>query len=596
MGGGEGDPPACGPRQGERLAARHARFGQKQLERGLRYRGAHAGQVSELAHERGGRDAEVTREAAERERQGPVPSDDLAPAGNGGRRQVSVVVAALAVPAVGDGGRKEGGGVHRPYVSLVTIGPQGVHRSKGPWLRPTAVPGGYAPPMPAIHLVTELPGPKSRALVARREAAMPSGAAKLTGLAIAHAQGATMTDVDGNTVLDFAGGIGMLAVGHTPENVVAALQKQAAEVVHMCSIIATHESSVLLAERLNALAPGPAPKRTALMNSGAEALETAVHICRASTKRQGVVVFEGAYHGRTNLTLAMTSKFNLFKKGFGPFAPEVYRLPFPTMYRRPPATTEAEWIDWHCAQLDHSFTAYVDPSHVACVVVEPVQGEGGFLPAPAPWLRKLRALCDQHGMLLVADEVQCGMGRTGKLWACEHSGVVPDVITTAKSLGAGMPISAIVGRADVMDAPHPGGLGGTYSGSPMACVAALAALDTITDPRFLARANVLAARIRGRLDALQARFPRLVGDVRGLGPMLAIELVKDPVTKEPWLEATQAVNAETLTRGLVTIRAGLYSNCVRLLPPLNLTDAEIDEGMGVLEASVAAVAARLGAA
>lgn len=450
--------------------------------------------------------------------------------------------------------------------------------------------------MPAIRLVTEVPGPRSRALVARREAAMPPGAAKLTPLGIAHAHGATMTDVDGNTFLDFAGGIGMLAVGHTPDALVAALQKQAAELLNQCAIVATHEAAVALAERLNQLAPGPAPKRTALMNSGAEALETAVHICRAYTRRQGVVVFEGSYHGRTNLTLAMTSKFNLFKKGFGPFAPEVYRLPFPTMYRRPAELSEAAWIDWHCAQLDHAFTAYVDPTHVACVVIEPVQGEGGFLPAPAAWLRKLRALCDQHGMVLVADEVQCGMGRTGKLWAVEHSGVVPDVITTAKSLGAGLPISAIVGRADILEAPHPGGLGGTYSGSPLACVAALAAVGQIATPAFLARAAELGERMRARLLALQARFPRLIGDVRGLGPMLAIELVKDPATREPWMEATQAVNAATLQRGLVTIRAGLYSNCVRFLPPLTLTDEELDEAMDVLEASVADVAARLGAA
>lgn len=447
--------------------------------------------------------------------------------------------------------------------------------------------------MPAIRLVTEIPGPLSRALVARREAAMPPGAARLTPLAIARAHGATLTDVDGNSFLDFAGGIGMLAVGHTPDDVVTAIRAQAGELLHMCAIVATHEAPVALAERLNALAPGAFRKRTALMNSGAEALETAVHICRAATKRQGVVVFEGAYHGRTNLTLAMTSKFNLFKKGFGPFAPEVYRLPFPTLYRRPAGLGEEAWIDWQIAQLDHAFTAYVDPTHVACVVVEPVQGEGGFNPAPARWLQRLRQLCDQHGMVLVADEVQCGMGRTGTLWAVEQLGVVPDLLTTAKSLGAGLPISAIVGRAELMEAPHPGGLGGTYSGSPIACVAALAAVERIASLDFLNRARLIGERMRARLIALQARHPRLVGDVRGLGPMLAIELVKDPESKEPWMEATQAVNAETLQRGLVTIRAGLYSNCVRFLPPLTLTDAELDEAMDVLDASVAAVAARL---
>jgi 4-aminobutyrate aminotransferase/(S)-3-amino-2-methylpropionate transaminase len=319
-------------------------------------------------------------------------------------------------------------------------------------------------------------------------------------------------------------------------------------------------------------------------------------VSRSFTKRQGVVVFDGAYHGRTNLTMSMTSKFNLFKKGFGPFAPEVYRFPFPNLYRRPQGLSAEQWIDWSISQLDHCFMAIVDPSHVACVVIEPVIGEGGFLPAPTPWLRRLRELCDKHGMLLVADEVQSGMGRTGKLWAMEHSGVVADVITTAKSLAAGMPLSAVIGRSDVMEAPHPGGLGGTYSGNPLACVAALAALDLITQPSFLARAEAIGVRMRARLEAIQARHPRLVGDVRGLGPMLAMELVRDPVTREPWMEATQGVNAATLERGVITIRAGLFSNCVRFLPPLTIDDATLDEAFDVVDAAVDATAQKLGAA
>ncbi|MFO0604281.1 MAG: 4-aminobutyrate--2-oxoglutarate transaminase [Polyangiales bacterium] len=450
--------------------------------------------------------------------------------------------------------------------------------------------------MGVIQLRTEIPGPESRALIARREAATPPGAAKLTPIAVASAHGAAVTDVDGNRFIDLAGGIGTLAVGHTPEAVVKAIREQAERLIHMCAIVATYEPAVALCERLNAIAPGGLPRRTVLMNSGAEALETSVHIARSFTKRQGVVVFDGAYHGRTNLTMAMTSKFNLFKKGFGPFAPEVYRLPFPNLYRRPHGLTADQWVDWHVAQLDHGFTAVVDPSHVACVVVEPVLGEGGFLPAPAAWLRRLRELCDKHGMLLVADEVQSGMGRTGKLWAIDHAGVVPDLVATAKSLAAGMPLSAVIGRSDVMEAPHPGGLGGTYSGNPLACVAALAALDTITDPAFLARAEELGARLRARLEAIQARHPRLVGDVRGLGPMLAMELVRDPDTREPWLEATQGVNAATLERGVITIRAGLFSNCVRFLPPLTLDDATLDEAMDVVDAAVDATAKKLGGA
>jgi 4-aminobutyrate aminotransferase / (S)-3-amino-2-methylpropionate transaminase / 5-aminovalerate transaminase len=447
-----------------------------------------------------------------------------------------------------------------------------------------------------IQLRTEIPGPKSRALVARREAAMPPGAAKLTPIAVESAHGSVVTDVDGNAFIDLAGGIGTLAVGHTPDSVVKALQEQAAKLVHMCAIVASYEPAIALAERLNALAPGDLPRRTVLMNSGAEALETAVHISRSFTKRQGVVVFDGAYHGRTSLTMAMTSKFNLFKKGFGPFSPEVYRFPFPNLYRRPKGLTADAWTTWCTEQLDHAFTAIVDPSHVACVVIEPVLGEGGFLPAPAAWLRRLRELCDKHGMLLVADEVQSGMGRTGKLWAIEHAGVVPDLLTTAKSLGGGMPISAVIGRADVMEAPHPGGLGGTYSGNPLACVSALAALDIITAPGFLPRAEAVGARIRARLEAIQARHPKLVGDVRGVGPMLAMELVRDVDTREPWMEATQGVNAATLERGVITIRAGLFSNCVRFLPALTITDDVLDEAFDVVDAAVDATAKKLGAA
>lgn len=448
----------------------------------------------------------------------------------------------------------------------------------------------------SIALITEIPGPRSRAIVARREAAMPTGAAKLTPIAIESAHGGVLVDVDGNRLLDFAGGIGMLALGHTPEAVVAAVHAQADRLLHVCAIVASYEGLVEVAERLNAAAPGDVPRRTALMNSGAEAVETAVHICRSFTRRQGIVVFDGAYHGRTNLTMAMTSKFGLFKKGFGPFAPEVYRFPFPNTYRRPDGMDAEAWVDWHVKQLDAGFVHIVDPSHVAAVVVEPVLGEGGFLPAPPRWLQRLRALCDEHGILLVADEIQCGMGRTGRLWACEHSGVVPDVLLTAKSLASGLPLSAIVGRADVMQAPHPGGLGGTYAGSPLACAAAAVAIDAISEPAFLDRATRLGERMRERLLAIQAKHPRWVGDVRGLGPMLAMELVRDSSSKEPWLEATQLVNAETLQRGLVTIRAGMYSNCVRLLPPLDLPDAQVDEAMDVLAASMDAVATKLGVA
>ncbi len=445
-----------------------------------------------------------------------------------------------------------------------------------------------------IRLVTDIPGPKSQAIIARREAAIPPGNARLTPISVASAHGSLVTDVDGNQFIDLAGGIGVLAVGHTPELVVAALQEQAAQLIHMCAIVSTYESFVAVAERLNALAPGGFAKKTVLMNTGAEAVETAVHISRSYQKRQGIVVFEGGYHGRTNLTMSMTSKFNLFKKGFGPFAPEIYRFPYPNVYRRPSGMSEDSFVDWHLSLLDHSFMAQVDPSHVAAIVVEPVQGEGGFVVAPFVWMQKLRELADQHGILLVADEIQAGMGRTGKLWAIDHSEVVPDLLTTAKSLAAGMPLSAVVGRAEVMDAPHPGGLGGTYSGNPLSCVAALAAIDQISSPDFLARSAEIGEHLRARLEAIKDKHPDLIGDVRGLGSMLVMEFVKDAKAKTPWMEATAAVTAETTKRGVITIRAGLYSNCVRFLPALDISDALLDEALDVVEESVAQVAADLG--
>ena len=445
-----------------------------------------------------------------------------------------------------------------------------------------------------IHLETEIPGPRSRDLVARREAATPSGASKLTQIAVEAAHGALVTDVDGNRLIDLAGGIGVLAVGHTPDAVVDAITEQARKLIHMCAIVSTYEPYVTVAEALNRITPGDHAKKTVLMNSGAEAVEAAMSIARAHTGRQGIVVFDGAYHGRTNLTMSMTSKFNLFKKGFGPFAPEVYRFPFPNVYRRPAGMTADEYVDWQIANLDHCFTAIVDPGHVAALVVEPVQGEAGFVPAPLPWLRRLRELCDQHGIVFVADEIQSGFGRTGELFAIEHSGVVPDLMTIAKSLAAGMPLSAVTGRAEIMEAPHPGGLGGTYSGNPLACAAALEAIRIVDDAEFLARSRAIGARLRHRLDQIAAAHPDLVGDVRGIGPMLVMEIVHDAESKRPWMEAASAITADTVAHGVITIRAGLHSNCVRFLPPLTIGDDHLDEAMDVVEASVGRVAASLG--
>jgi len=442
----------------------------------------------------------------------------------------------------------------------------------------------------SILIKTEIPGPRSREIVARREAATPPGAAKLTPIAVERASGSVVVDVDGNHFIDLAGGIGVLAVGHCPPKVVAALSEQASRLVHMCAIVATYEPFVEVAERLNELTPGDFAKKTLLTSTGAEAVEAAVGLARYYTGRQGIVSFEGGYHGRTSLTMAMTSKFGLFKKGFGPYAPEVYRFPFPDTYRRPRPFTEDQWLEWQLEKLDDCFISVVDPTHVAAVVIEPVQGEGGFRPAPTVWLQRLRELCDQHGIVFIADEVQCGMGRTGRLFAIEHADVVPDVVTTAKSLAAGMPLGAVTGRAEIMDAAHPGGLGGTYAGNPLACVAALETLDMIAAPGFLARAREVGGRIRACLEKIQSEHSELIGDVRGLGPMLAMEVVTDSESRKPSMEATAAINAATLERGVITIRAGLYSNCVRFLPALDISDSELDEAMDVVADAVRAVA------
>ena len=440
--------------------------------------------------------------------------------------------------------------------------------------------------MSVINLITPVPGPKSLELVRRREAASARGASKLTQVAVAKAHGATVIDVDGNTLLDFAGGIGVLAVGHNHPAVMQAIHTQADELIHLCAIVGTYESYVQVAELLNQVTPGSHAKKTILLNSGAEAVETAVKIARYYTGRAGIVVFEGAYHGRTNLTLGMTSKYALFKKGFGPFAPEIYRLPFPNLYRRPEELSEEGYVEYCVRQLENAMIAQIDPSQVAAIVIEPVQGEGGFIPVPPRFLQRIRELCTQHGMVMVCDEIQCGFGRTGRLFAVENYDIVPDLMTTAKSLAAGMPLSAVTGRAEMMDAPHPGGLGGTYSGNPLACAAAVQAIQIIGEPAFLARACAVGERIRHHLLQIQRECP-LAGDVRGLGPMLAMEFVQDQSSKTPVpVEFVGRITGETLKRGLITIRSGLYSNCLRFLPPLNISDAEIDEGMSIVAEAV----------
>jgi 4-aminobutyrate aminotransferase / (S)-3-amino-2-methylpropionate transaminase / 5-aminovalerate transaminase len=443
--------------------------------------------------------------------------------------------------------------------------------------------------MSYIHLETEVPGPKAKEVLARRASAFPSGWAKATDVVVERAQGSLIFDVDGNTLIDMAGGIGMLAVGHSPASVVKAITQQAAKYIHPCALVTTYEPMVRVAEILNEVTPGKHAKKTLLANSGAEGVENAVKLSRKFTGRQTVICFEGAYHGRTLLTLSLTSKYGLFKKGYGPFAPEIVRLPFPNLYRTPEGMTQEEYLAYSIKQLDHALIAQVDPSAVAAILIEPVQGEAGFIPVPAPFLRRLRELCDQHGIVLIADEVQCGMGRTGRLFACEHYDVVPDIIVTAKALGAGMPIAAITGRAEIMDCAHPGGIGGTYGGSPVACAAAIAALDILRDENFQAHSNELAAVMRDEMESWKKQYP-IVGDVRGLGPMLLVEFVADRETRTP-LDAPEvlAIVRNAAARGVILMRAGLYSNCIRFLPPLNMPLDMAREALAIVGKSIEAV-------
>lgn len=445
--------------------------------------------------------------------------------------------------------------------------------------------------MSHIRLNTEIPGPKAKQLLARRAAAVPSGLARATDVVVDRADGALVFDVDGNTLIDLAGGIGMLAVGHSPAPVVEAIQRQAEKFIHPCALVSTYEPYIALAELLNEVTPGTFPKKTLFANSGAEAIENAVKLARKYTGRSTVICFEGGYHGRTLLTLSLTSKYGLFKSGFGPFAPEIVRLPIPNTYRTPQGMTADQYVDFGIQQLEHAFTAQVDPAAVAAIVIEPVQGEAGFLPVPPRFLKRIRELTERHGIVMIADEVQCGSGRTGRMFAVEHYGVVPDMIASAKSLGAGMPIGAVTGRAEIMDSAHVGGVGSTYGGSPVACVAALEALKMIRQPEFLAHANRLGEVMREVLEGWMARWP-VVGDVRGLGPMLLVELVQDRELKTPLAPAdTLAVVRHAVSNGVLLIRAGLFSNCIRFLPPLNMPEDMLREALDVVGRAIEATAA-----
>lgn len=421
---------------------------------------------------------------------------------------------------------------------------------------------------------------------------MPAGYGKATNIAVKRAHGALVEDVDGNRLLDFAGGIGVLNVGHTPAEVVEAIKQQAEQLIHVCGLIATAEPHVQLAEKLNSIVPIGGAKKAMITNTGAEAVEQSIQIARAATGRPAIIAFEGAYHGRTLLTQTLTSKYALFKKGFGPFVPEVYRAQFPYLYRMGigAGLSDAQKVDLAWEAFERFLVADVMPEHVAAVIIEPVQGEGGFIPTPREFMRRLRETCSRHGILLIADEVQAGFARTGKMFAIEHYDVEPDLITMAKSMGAGMPVAATVGRAEIMDKVHVGGLGGTYSGNPVACAAALKAIELIERDDLCWRAVHLGGLACERLKQMQDKHD-IIGDVRGLGAMLAMEFVADRKTRQPLDAAkTVAIVQDMARNGVLSIRCGLYSNGLRFLFPLVMTEAQLHEGMDVVEAAIAKAA------
>jgi 4-aminobutyrate aminotransferase/(S)-3-amino-2-methylpropionate transaminase len=437
----------------------------------------------------------------------------------------------------------------------------------------------------SIQLESAIPGPESSKWMERRANAVPRSLGATLPAFVSQAHGGVIEDVDGNRFLDFAGGIGCLNAGHTPEGVVAAIQDQSARFLHTCFMVSPYAGYVELAEELNRRTPGEFAKKTMLANSGAEAVENAIKIARAYTGRQAVIAFEDAFHGRTLLTMSLTSKTGPYKAGFGPFAPEIYRMPYAYCYRCSYNLTYPE-CKVHCAsRLEDVFLKQVAAKDVAAVIFEPVLGEGGFVPPPPEWFETIAAICRKYGILIIADEVQTGFGRTGATFACERFGLVPDIVVMAKSLSSGMPLGAVTGRADLMDAPGPGQLGGTFGGNPVSCAAALATLKLMDESDLNARAMEFGRIFERRASEWKERFA-LIGDVRGLGAMQALELVKDRSTRLPAKAETEKVLAYCHARGLLIISAGVYGNVVRLLAPLVATEEQIEEGLMILEAAL----------
>ncbi len=424
--------------------------------------------------------------------------------------------------------------------------------------------------------------PTSKSLSELRAKVMPPGLSSGTAHYVASAKGAFVYDVEGNEFIDFAGGIGVMNVGHCHPKVVAAIQDQAEKLTHSCFMVLPYEPALKLAQKLGAITPGDFPKTTIFVNSGAEAVENVVKIARYHTKKTGIIAFENAFHGRTQLAMTMTSKVKPYKFGFGPYAPEIYRMPIAYCYRCP-FNLEYPGCDVACADhLNYFLITHTAPETTAALVVEPIQGEGGFITPPPEYFPKLAKICKDNEILFIADEIQCGMGRTAKMFAIEHWNVDPDLMTVAKSFAAGMPIAAVVGKEEVMASIHPFGVGGTYAANPICCRAALAVMDIFEEEDLLQQAEALGQKVRKRFDQFKEQF-EIIGDVRGLGPMLALELVKDRETKEPADEAAKALVQACLKKGLVILACGTLGNVIRILMPLNIGDAELDKGLAIME-------------
>lgn len=442
--------------------------------------------------------------------------------------------------------------------------------------------------MATIQLRTSIPGPKSQELMRRREAAVPRGIYHATPIFAARAEGAVLEDVDGNRFIDFAGGIGCLNIGHRAPSVVAAIRRQADAFLHTCFSVALYENYIAVAEKMNAITPGKFSKKTLFVNSGAEAIENAIKLARAYTRRPAIICFEDAFHGRTMLTMSMTSKTHPYKAGFEPFAADIYRIPYAYCYRCSYSLTYPS-CDVFCARhLEDTFKRMVAAETVAAVIAEPVLGEGGFVAPPMEFFGFVQDICRRHEILFIADEIQSGFGRTGAMFACERYGVAPDLLVSAKSIAGGLPLAAVTGRTEIMDGPGVGALGGTFGGNPVACAAALAAIETLEREDLGARAMILGEQFEARAREWKARLP-LIGDVRGLGCMRALELVKSRETMEPAKHETEQIIRYCYQHGLIVLSAGTYGNVVRVLVPLVVTNAQFEEGLGILESAITAV-------